>query len=68
MDKKKFILGRALMVGLDKQKFMKHCGITPATFDRRMKRPDTITLGELRVMANVADMTDDQIIQLVRAK
>lgn len=24
MDKKKFILGAALMVGLDKQKFMKH--------------------------------------------
>lgn len=68
MDKKKFILGAALMVGLDKKKFMKHCGIPPATFDRRMKRPDTITLGELRVMANVADMTDDQIIQLVRAK
>lgn len=68
MDKKKFILGAALMVGLDRQKFMKHCGIPPATFDRRMKRPDTITLGELRVMSSVAGMTDEQIVKLVRNK
>lgn len=68
MDKKKMILGSALLVGLDKKKFMKHCGLPPATFDRRMSRPDTITIGELRVMANVAGLTDDQIIQLVRAK
>lgn len=68
MDKKKFILGRALMVGLDKKKFMKHCGIPPATFDRRMRNPDTITLGKFRMMVNVADMTDDQIIKLVRTK
>jgi len=56
------------MVGLDKQKFMKHCGIQSATFDRRMKRPDTITLGEIRVMSSVAGMTDEQIVKLVRNK
>lgn len=54
MDKKKFILGDDLMVGLDRQKFM--------------KRPDTITLGELRVMSSVAGMTDEQIVKLARNK
>lgn len=62
------ILGSALLVGLDKKKFMKHCGIPSATFDRRMAHPDTITLGELRIMASVAGLKDDQIIQLVRTK
>ena len=55
MDKKKFILGAALKVGLDKQKCMKHCGIPSATF-------------ELRVMSSVAGMTDEQIVKLVRNK
>ena len=48
MDKKAAILGRALEQGLSKIKFQRQTGISPATFDRRMRDPDTITIGELR--------------------
>lgn len=68
MDKKAAILGRALEQGLSKIKFQRQTGISPATFDRRMKNPDTITIGELRRMDQLAHFNDAQLLKLVREK
>ena len=68
MDKKAAILGRALEQGLSKIKFQRQTGISPATFDRRMRDPDTITIGELRRMDQLAHFNDAQLLDLVRKK
>lgn len=68
MDKKAAILGRALEQGLSKIKFQKQTGISPATFDRRMRDPDTITLGELRRMDQLAHFEDKVLLALVKER
>lgn len=68
MDKKAAILGRALEQGLPKIKFQKQTGISPATFDRRMRDPDTITLGELRRMDQLAHFEDKVLLALVKER
>lgn len=68
MDKKAAILGRALEQGLPKIKFQKQTGISPATFDRRMRDPDTITLGELRRMDQLAHFDDKVLLALVKER
>ena len=65
-DKKSMILGRALEQGLTKLKFQKLTGMSPATFDRRMKNPDTITIGELRQMDAVAHFKEEMLLDLIR--
>ena len=66
MDKKKVILGQALRQGLTKLKFQKLTGLPSATFDRRMARPDTITIGELRRMDQLAHFGDELLLELIR--
>lgn len=68
MDKKAAILGRALEQGLSKIKFQRQTGISPATFDRRMRDPDTITLGELRRMDQLAHFEDKVLLALVKER
>lgn len=68
MDKKATIIGRAMQEGLSKIKFQKMSGMSPATFDRRMASPDTITIGELRRMDELAHFPDEVILQLIRNK
>ena len=67
MDKKKVILGKALEQGLTKLKIQKLTGLPSATFDRRMAKPDTITIGELRRMDALAHFEDKQLIELIRS-
>ena len=66
MNKKNLILGRALEMGLEKKRFQSLTGIPPATFDRRMRRPDTITIGELRRMDQLARFEDKDLLALIR--
>lgn len=42
--------------------------MSPATFSRRMKDPDSITIGELRRMDQLAHFNDAQLLKLVREK
>ena len=42
-------------------------GFDSATFDRRMAKPDTITIGELRRMDALAHFEDKQLIELIRS-
>ena len=65
-DKKSMILGRALEQGLPKPKFQLLTGMSPATFDRRMRNPDTITIGELRQMDGVVHFETEMLLDLIR--
>ena len=40
--------------------------ITPATFARRIRDPDSITLGELRRIDRTAHIEDRELIKLIR--
>ncbi len=64
--KKDIILGHAQSKGIDRRKLQKLSGLSPSTFDRRMKRPDTITIGELRRLDGLAHFPDQVLIDLVR--
>lgn len=68
MDKKSVIYGAALLNGLTRDRLQKMSGMPPATFSRRMKDPDSITIGELRRLDQLAKFRDDQLIELVREK
>lgn len=68
MDKKSVIYGAALLNGLTRDRLQKMSGMPPATFSRRMKDPDSITIGELRRLDQLAKFRDDQLIELVRGK
>lgn len=67
MNKKDFILGKAKSNGLSREKLQRLSGIAPATFSRRMASPDSITIGELRRLDQLANFTDQDIIKLVRS-
>ena len=55
------LIGYAKVAGLDREAFRRCSGLTPATFSRRMKNPDDITIGELRDMLRaIADACDIQ--------
>lgn len=62
------IYGAALLNGLTRDRLQKMSGMPPATFSRRMKNPDSITIGELRRLDQLAKFRDDQLIELVRGK
>ena len=66
MDKKSVIYGAALLNGLTRDRLQKMSGMPPATFSRRMKDPDSITIGELRQIAVVTCMSDETIIKMVK--
>lgn len=68
MNKKDVILGKAKTNGLPRKKLQKLSGIPPATFTRRMKNPDDITLAELRRLDQLARFDDTQLIGLIRDK
>lgn len=40
----------------------------PATFSRRKKEPDSITIGELRRLDQLARFRDEQLLELIRGK
>lgn len=42
--------------------------MSPATFSRRMKDPDSITIGELRRLDQLARFRDEQLLELIRGK
>ena len=62
------ITGRAKITGLSRDKFRKLSGMSQSTFDRRMKDPDRITLGELRRFDQLAHFEDSELVSLVRSK
>ena len=68
MNKKDVILGKAKTNGLPSKKLQKLSGIPSATFTRRMKNPDDITLAELRRLDQLAHFDDTQLIGLIRDK
>lgn len=68
MDKKSVIYGAALLNGLTRDRLQKMSGMPPATFSRRMKDPDSITIGELRRLDQLAKFRDDQLLELIRGK
>ena len=68
MNKKDVILGKAKTNGLPRNKLQKLSGIPSATFTRRMKNPDDITLAELRRLDQLARFDDTQLIGLIRNK
>ncbi len=68
MDKKAVILGAALLKGLTRDRLQKMSGMPPATFTRRMANPDSLTIGELRRLDDLAGFRDDQLLDLVRKK
>lgn len=68
MNKKDVILGKAKTNGLPRKKLQALSGIPSATFTRRMKNPDDITLAELRRLDQLAHFDDTQLIGLIRNK
>lgn len=66
MDKKSVIYGAALLNGLNRERLQKLSGIPPATFSRRMKNPDSITIGELRRLDELANIGDEKLLQIIR--
>lgn len=68
MDKKSVIYGAALLNGLSRDRLQKMSGMPPATFSRRMKDPDSITIGELRRLDQLARFRDEQLLELIRGK
>ena len=43
-------------------------GFTPATYNRRIKSPGTITVAELQAFRRVYQLTDEEIADLVAGK
>ena len=43
-------------------------GFTPATYNRRIKSPGTITVAELQAFRKVYQLTDEEIADLVAGK
>ena len=43
-------------------------GFTPATYNRRIKSPGTITVAELRAFRKIYQLTDQEIADLVAEK
>lgn len=43
-------------------------GFTPATYNRRIKSPGTITVAELQAFKKVCQLTDEEIADLVAGK
>lgn len=68
MNKKNLILGAALRNGLTRTRLQKLTGMSPATFSRRMADPDTITIGELRRIDQLARFEDADLLKIVRSK
>lgn len=60
------IYGAALLNGLSRDRLQKMSGMPPATFSRRMKDPDSITIGELRRLDQLARFRDEQLLELIR--
>lgn len=61
------LIGYAKVAGLDREAFRRCSGLTPATFSRRMKNPDDITLGEFRDMLRaIRIMPDEAVIKFIR--
>lgn len=61
------LIGYAKVAGLDREAFRRCSGLTPATFSRRMKNPDDITVGELRDMLRaIRIMPDEALIKFIR--
>ena len=61
------LIGYAKVAGLDREAFRRCSGLTPATFSRRMKNPDDITIGELRSMLKaIRIMPDEKVIEFIK--
>lgn len=61
------LIGYAKVAGLDREAFRRCSGLTPATFSRRMKNPDDITIGELRSMLKaIRIMPNETVIKFIR--
>ena len=43
-------------------------GLTPATYNRRIKSPGTITVAELQTFRKIYQLTDEEIADLVAGK
>ena len=43
-------------------------GLTPATYNRRIKSPGTITVAELQAFRKIYQLTDEEITDLVAGK
>lgn len=64
--KKALILGSATLVGLSREKLQRLSGLPPATFSRRMRKPDSLTIGELRSIVRATRMSDDVILRIIK--
>lgn len=61
------LIGYAKAAGLDREAFRRCSGLKPATFSRRMKNPDEITIGEFRDMLRaIRIMPDEAVIKFIR--
>lgn len=61
------LIGYAKVAGLDREAFRRCSGLKPATFSRRMKNPDDITIGELRDMLRaIRIMPDEALVKFIR--
>lgn len=64
--KKDLILGSATLVGLSREKLQRLTGLPPATFSRRMRNTDSLTIAELRSIVRATRMSDDVILRIVK--
>ncbi len=53
-------------VECDRKKLCKASGVSEATYYRHIKRPEDITLGELRALFRLGKLTDDQLLSAIR--
>ena len=59
------IFGKSRIIGENVSSVAKRCGIAPSTMYRRLKDPDTFTIGELKELIRVLRLSDDEVLYFV---
>ncbi len=59
------VVTRMMRDGITQKEIAWRIGLTPVTFSRRLARPDTFTIGELRKLQNALGFTDAETMRCV---
>ena len=68
MNKKSLIEGHIALIGLTVPRFTQMMGWSRSTYERRIRDPDSITLGEFRRMDNILHFPTETVLAMAKKK